>query len=271
MAIDKDINKQSKYPVKYVQELRGGTAHVILFSDGKKYVVKWYGIKKEREKEVVNEYVIGKLAELFSLPVVPFELVYIPEEFINKTPEFQSKKQKYSAGYQYACIFIENAIVFEDVRMNPPSKTEVKNRDMLAGITVFDQWVNNSDRGTMNVMLEHLDEGNYYVHMIDHGRVFPGRYQWSAQTLMEKPVYNFNWPFYKWATSLLDNGQELTSFAEKIISFPNELIYEVIQSIPKEWHVNKEDREALYKFLLEQKSNLPDIVANIINYYSNLK
>ena len=60
----------TKYPVKYVQTLRGGTAHVILFSDGKEYVVKWFGTKKEREKEVVNEYLIGKLAELLSLPVI---------------------------------------------------------------------------------------------------------------------------------------------------------------------------------------------------------
>lgn len=271
MTKDKGRKQQSIYPVKYVQALRGGTAHVILFSNGKEYVVKWYGIKKGREKEVVNEFVIGKLAELLSLPVIPFELVYIPEEFIKKTPELHSKKQRYNSGYHYGCIFIESAMVFEDVRMNPPSKTEVKNRDMLAGITVFDQWVNNSDRGTMNVILEPLDGGQYYVHMIDHGRVFPGRYQWSMKTLTEEPVYNFNWPFYQWATSLLHNSNELTSFAEKIINLPNELIYEVIQSIPKEWYVSKEDREALYNFLLDQKKNLPTVITNIINYYSNLQ
>ena len=84
MKKEKGIMKQSKYPVKSIQTLRGGTAHVILFNDGKKYVVKWYSTTKERGKEVVNEYVIGKLAELFSLPVIPFELVYIPKEFIEE-------------------------------------------------------------------------------------------------------------------------------------------------------------------------------------------
>jgi hypothetical protein len=263
--------KQSKYPVKYVQSLRGGTAHVILFNDGKKYVVKWYGTTKERGKEVVNEYVVGKLAALLSLPVIPFELVYIPKEFIEKTPELQSKGHNYSSGYHYGCVFIENAVVFEDVREAPPSKAGVKNYDMLAEITVFDQWVNNSDRGTTNVILEPLVEGGYYVHMIDHGRCFPGRYHWSAQTLSEKPEYNFHWPFYKWVYSLLDNSKELTSFAEKIVGFPNKLIYEVIQSIPEEWYVSTEDREALYRFFLKQKSNLPDIVASIINYPTNFE
>ncbi|QGQ44165.1 hypothetical protein [Metabacillus sediminilitoris] len=43
--------EQPLYPVKYVQELRGGTAHVILFNDGKEYAVKWFGVKKEEEKK----------------------------------------------------------------------------------------------------------------------------------------------------------------------------------------------------------------------------
>src|SRR3954471_6287543 len=84
MEKEKDIMKQSKYPVKYMQVLHGGTAHIILFSDDRKYVVKWHDTTKERGREVVNEYVVGKLAELFSLPVIPFELVYIPEDFIKK-------------------------------------------------------------------------------------------------------------------------------------------------------------------------------------------
>lgn len=259
------------YPVQYIKTLIGGTAHVILFSDGKKYVVKWFGILKEREKEVVNEYVIGQLAQLFSLPVIPFKLVNIPKEFIKQTPQLQSTIYNYTAGIHYGCEYIENGTVFESLRDSPPTKKEVKNHDMLAGIMVFDQWVNNSDRGTMNVIFEILEGGGYYVHMIDHGRVFPGRYKWSAQTLTENPVYNYHWPFYKWAYTLLESPNELTLYIDTIENLPNESIYEVIQSIPKEWKVRAEDKDALYQFLLSQKVNLPKIVNNIIQFHSNLK
>lgn len=259
-----------KYPVKWIKVLRGGTAHVILFSDGKKYVVKWNDTRKDRCKEVVNEYVVGKLAGLLSLPVIPQGLVYIPKEFITKTPALRSKKYTFRSGYQYGCLFIENCKVFKDVIDAPPSKTEVKNREMLAGITVFDQWVNNTDRGVRNLLLERLGKGRYYVHMIDHGRCFPGRYEWSAQTLREKPKYTFHWPFYQWAFSLLNDSKELTSFAKKIVALPNKSIFDIIQSIPKEWHVCTEDRKALYKFFLKQKNNLSGIVANIIKYHSKL-
>lgn len=153
-----DLANQSKYPVKFIQTLEGGTAHVILFSDGQKYVVKWNGTEPKRRKEVVNEYIVSKLAELLLLPIIPFELVYIPEAFIKNTPQLKSKKHHFDPGYHYGCLFIENCVVFEKVRKAPPLKENVQNYDMLAGIMVFDQWVNNSDRSTMNVILERRDK-----------------------------------------------------------------------------------------------------------------
>lgn len=260
---------QSKYPVNFVQTLRGGTAHLILFSDGKKYVVKWNGTEIKRAKEAVNEYVVGKLAMLLSLPVVPFDLVYIPDEFVKKTPELHSKRYKFSSGCQYACLFIENSIVLADVFKDLPSKTEVKNHDMLAAMAVFDQWVNNSDRTMSNILLERLNGDEYYIHMIDHGKCFPGGYKWSPKTLSQKQKYNMKYrETYQWAFSIL-NEEDFTSFIEKIISIPNKLIYEVIQSIPEEWEVSKEESEALYHYLIEHKNRLPNVIDNFINKYNN--
>ncbi|MEY9870478.1 hypothetical protein ABIE66_005984 [Peribacillus sp. B2I2] len=260
---------QSKYPVELVQTLVGGTAHVILFSDGKKYVVKWNGTQNKRAKEVVNEYVVGKLAMFLSLPVVPFELVFIPEEFIKNTPKLHSKKYKFSSGYQYACLFIENSMVPDEVVKAFPSKTEVKNQDMLAAMVVFDLWVNNIDRTMSNLLLEHLSDGSYFVHLIDHGICFPGGYQWSAKTLTQKLNYDFPYQeTYRWAFSML-NEEDFTSFVDKIVSLPNELIYEVTQSIPEEWGVSNEESAALYNFLVEQKSHLPNLITNFINQYKS--
>lgn len=260
---------QSKFPVELVQTLVGGTAHVIRFSDGKKYVVKWNGTQSKRAKEVVNEYVVGKLAMFLSLPVVPFELVFIPEEFIKNTPKLHSKKYNFSSGCQYACLFIENSIVPDEVVKAFPSKTEVKNHDMLAAMVVFDLWVNNIDRTMSNLLLEHLSDGSYFVHLIDHGICFPGGYQWSAKTLTQK--LNYDIPYqetYRWAFSML-NEEDFTSFVDKIVSLPNELIYEVTQSIPEEWGVSNEESAALYNFLVEQKSHLPNLITNFINQYKS--
>lgn len=264
-----DTLGQSKYPVKFVQTLIGGTAHVILFSDGKKYVVKWNGCKDKRAKEVVNEFVVGKLAMLLSLPVVPFELVFIPEEFVKNTPELYSKKYNFSSGYHYAGLFIENSTGLDEGFKILPSKAEIKNHDMLAAMVVFDQWVNNWDRTMSNLLLERLSEGTYYFHMIDHGLCFPGGYQWSAKTLSQKLHKDIHYQeTYQWAFSIL-NEEDFTSFIEKIVSLPNELIHEVIKSIPNEWQVSSEEREALYHFLVDMKNQLPSLVANMIGKYTS--
>lgn len=261
--------EQSKYPVKFIQTLIGKTAHVILFSDGKKYVVKWNGTKNDRAKEVVNEYVVGSLARLLSLPVVPFEVVNIPEEFINNTPELHSKKFKFNPGRQYACLYIDNSIVLEEVSKTFPSRTEINNHGVLAAMVVFDLWVNNTDRTMSNLILERLGEGGYYFHMIDHGNCFPAGYLWSVKTLSEKPKNDFPYQeTYRWVFSIL-NEQDFTPYVEKIVSLPNEFIYEVTQTIPADWNIVNEEREALYHFLVEQKKHLPNLLANYIDKYKN--
>lgn len=248
------------YPVKYVQAIKERGPHVILFNDGKEYVVKWKS-SSTRKKEVVNEYVVSRLATLLSLPVIPFELVYITKEFIEKTPELNSGKDDYRSGYHYGCLFIENSIVFADLTDASPSKLEVINRDGLAGMILFDQWVYNSDRNINNLLLEPLENGTYFAHMIDHGRCFPGRYKWSSQTLCQKPEYRVYNHVYRWCFTLLDNPEPLISSVQKIVSLPNESILEIIQSIPEEWEVSEEEKEALYQYLVRQKSHLPNIAA----------
>ncbi|WP_102349262.1 HipA family kinase [Bacillus sp. Marseille-P3661] len=246
------------YPVKYVQAIKERGPHVFLFNDGKKYVVKWKS-DSSRKKEVVNEYVVSKLASLLSLPVIPYELVYIPKDFIEKTSQLNSSTVEYRPGYHFGCLFIENSSVFADIANAPPSKLKIKNREELTGMILFDQWVYNSDRNINNLLLEHLGDGGYVAYMIDHGRCFPGRYKWSTQTLCQKPEYRvFNY-VYQWCFSLLDNPDSFISFAQKIQSLPDELIRQVIQSIPDDWEVSDEEKEALFQYLIRQKHHLPNV------------
>jgi hypothetical protein len=248
------------YPVKYVKAITERGPHVILFSDGKKYVVKWKS-DSSRKKEVVNEYVVSMLAKLLSLPVIPFVLVYIPKEFIENTPELHSGAGDFRPGCHYGCLFIENSIVFGELADAPPSRLEVKNHEELAGMILLDQWVYNSDRNINNLLLEPLGDRSFFAHMIDHGRCFPGRYKWNAQSLSQKPEYRVFNHVYRWCFSLQDNPDTLLSYVEKIVSLPDESILEVIQSIPDEWEVSDEEREALQHYLVHQKSQLPNVAA----------
>ncbi|WP_102349258.1 HipA family kinase [Bacillus sp. Marseille-P3661] len=261
MEKDIGLTKQPIYPVQYVQAVTGGTAHVILCSDGNQYVMKMNTVSK-RPKEMVNEYVFGKLAKLLSLPVIPFELIQLNEEFIKSTPALYANKPNYDPRLRYGSLVIENSIVFADKLETPPSKQEIINRNMLAGMIIFDQWVYNSNRSINNLLLQHTDKGGYYVHMINHDRCFPGGYRWNAKTIgSQKPEYRMLNQVYRWCYSMLDDDKLLVKFAERIKALPNEWIYEVIVSIPDEWEVTSEERETLYQYLIKEKVRMPKVAS----------
>ncbi|MDP1420448.1 hypothetical protein Q8G35_19205 [Peribacillus simplex] len=65
------------------------------------------------------------------------------------------------------------------------------------------------------------------------------------------------------------NEEDFISFVEKIVSLSNKFNLEVTQSIPVEWGVSKEESKALYKFLVEQKSHLPNLITNFIDQYKS--
>lgn len=251
------LTKQPIYPVQYVQAFSGGTAHVILCSDGNHYVMKW-NTGSRRPKEMVNEYVVSKLAKLLSLPVIPFELIYLNEEFLKNTPALQA----YDPGIRYGCQVIENSVIFSDKAETPPSKQEIINHSILAGMIIFDQWVYNSNRNVNSLLLQPLEQGGYYVHMIHHYRCFPGGYRWNAETIgSQKPEYRILNQVYRWCFSLLDDDEMLAAFAEGIKSLPEERIKQVIESIPDEWEVSSEEREALYDYLIKEKARMPKVAS----------
>jgi hypothetical protein len=246
-----------------------GKVYLFLFSDGLKYVVKFYNTKG-RTKEVVNEYVVGKLAEHLSLlPVVPLKLVYMPadQDIIKNVPR-RVKSKVYKPGYQFATLFIDNSTEFSEM-VTPPTKDNLKNRNLLAGLIVFDRWVNNNDRTMSNILIQSL-QGDYYFHMIDQGKCFPGGYNWTAETLKQNVIPLIERPVYKWATSLLSSEDEFKPFIDQITAFNHKSINEIIQSIPDNWYVSDEEKQALLDFLIKQQESLPNVMEMYINQYRYL-
>ncbi|WP_018921441.1 HipA family kinase [Salsuginibacillus kocurii] len=256
------MTEQDIYPVKYIKSLRGAIAHVIQFSDGFNYVVKFDTKKEKREKELVNEYVVGQLATHLSLPTIPSRLVFIPEDFIKEV----SSRKKLQPGYHYAILFIEESVTFPNKGDESSIGTVDNSEEELAGIVVFDQWVNNTDRGRNNILFKKL-ENSYYVYMIDHGRCFPGGYCWNSETLKEEPQYRIKMPVYKWILSFVESQDQLYAFAEKIKEFSNESIANIVQSIPEEWNATTSDKESLINYLINEKENLSKVVDLIVEKY----
>lgn len=245
---------QPIYPVQLIESIPKGYSKPqrILFSDGRTYAVKFKN-NPSGTRILVNEYISGKLAQLLSLPVVPFEIVEISDDFIKANPIFL--KHKFQSGHQFASLFIDNCIHFPKDSFND---VNIKNRDHLARIIVFDLWIGNTDRKEGNLLLEPQQNGEYYLHIIDHGRIFADA-KWTIKTLKKKPKMVIEDRVHKRFVSLLQSQNEIQAAIRKILALPDERISDVIDSIPDDWDVSKIEREALVDRLIDSKQLLPKI------------
>ncbi|MBM7650927.1 HipA family kinase [Neobacillus cucumis] len=253
-------------PVKYLETLSGDAAHLFLFNDGNRYVVKCKN-NFHGTRELVNEFVVARLGQLLSLPVVPFEIVQMSKGQIQTIPKKFSSY--YKSGSQFASLFLENCIGLSKEPPHP-TKDEVNNHEVLAGIFVFDHWVHNRDRTKRNILLEQLPGGKYNIHMIDHGKCFSGGYKWNEATLQKNKKFKKDSIVHIWAAGLQEDLTIVSSYIEQILALPEESIKEVIMEIPEDWDVSLQDREALITYLKEQKKTFADSVYKFIRKFGNV-
>jgi hypothetical protein len=246
---------QDIYPVELVESMKRGYSNpqFILFSDGRKYVVKFKN-NPQGTRMLVNEYIAGKLGQLLALPVVPFEVVNISDDFIKEYPILS--KRKFTAGNQFASLFIDNCVHLSRDSQN--ENVKVSNRNHLAEMLVFDLWIGNTDRKENNVLLEPAEQGEYFLYMIDHGRCFSNT-KWTIKTLQKMPEMVIDMKVHKWCTTFLQSQSEINAAIEKIMAIPEKAIHEVIKSIPDDWDVSEMEREALVTHLVNAKQLLPEI------------
>lgn len=251
-------------PEKYLETLSGKAAHLFSFNDGNRYAVKCKN-NFHGTRELVNEYVVARLGQLLSLPVVPFEIVNMSKEQIQLIP--QKFSSDYKPGNQFASLYIDNCTGLAKKPPHPGIK-EVKNPLDLAGILVFDFWVHGADRTKSNILLEQLPGGQYEIHMIDHGKCFPGGYKWNAETLQKLKKFKKNSVVHIWTVGMLEDFKIILYYIEQILSLPETSIKEVIRDIPVDWDVSLEDKEALFRYLIERKKTLADSVNSFVKNIS---
>ncbi len=251
--------------IRYIETLPGKAAHLFLFSDGNRYAVKCKN-NFHGTRELVNEYVVARLGQLLNLPVVPFEIVTMTEKQIQQIPKKFSSH--YQPGKQFASLFIDNCI---GLAKKPPRPTinELNNPHILAGILVFDYWVHDADRTKSNILLKRHPDGQYDIHMIDHGKCFPGGYKWNAETLQKSKKFKKESIVHVWTVDMLNDLNIITSYIEKILALSDVSIEEVIQDIPVDWNVSNENKVALFKYLKERKKTLAESVYTFVKKYLN--
>lgn len=143
---------------------QGATAPYLCIADnGKKYV-----IKRQRAgfKGCIKELLLGKLGQIFGLPIPECRLVNIEEILLEYNPDYQSE---IGQGTAFASLFIAD---LQEVNYQQLDSLSVS---VLRDLYVFDYWVHNADRnltelgGNPNLFYK---QSNLDVIILDHNLAF---------------------------------------------------------------------------------------------------
>ncbi|MFC9599748.1 HipA family kinase [Peribacillus butanolivorans] len=250
-------------PTVYQKKLEGkSNAHLITFSDGKDYVVKYF--QPGFEKTLPNEWVAYCLARYLGLPIPYAQLVEIPHDFSYQVPELE---QMSHTNFQFASLYVPNCVDGHQVS----NVSKIINHQSLASIILFDYWLCNRDRTRKNILLHEESPDSYQLWAIDHAEVF-GSYNWLQPDLDMLPIGILKSATHKLMALFIEDEKHFIEQLELIQTMPILLIEEIVALIPDDWGVSMAEKKGMVTTLLSRRKNiLPKVVQKFIqNVYRPL-
>ena len=186
--------------------------------DGNNYFVKGYYASR---RSLINEYVCGKLAIAFGLPIADFSIVEIQPELIALAQP--SDAQFLSSGPSFGSREVTHA---QELSYAQRSKID---RRLGRDILMFDWWIRNGDRtlteiaGNPNLL---WNQKSRKLAVIDHNLAFDQEFNISDFT--QHHVFRDQWPI------IFGDMLERNEYQERLaVVLP--VFEEACNAIPEEW------------------------------------
>lgn len=243
-------------PVQYRKKLEGkSNAHLITFSDGRDYVVKYF--QPGFEKALPNEWVAYGLARFLGLPVPYAKIVEIPADFSAQIPELNHLN---ISKHQFASLYVPACFDGHQVSTVPA----ITNHKTLAGIILLDYWLCNRDRTRKNILLCDESPGSYKLWMIDQAEIF-NSYNWQIPELEALPDGILKSATHQLMARFIKEEEDFYHYLELIQTTPILLMEELFALIPDDWQMNPEEKKAAIGALLKRRKELlPRLMRRII-------
>jgi hypothetical protein len=226
------------------------------------------------------EWVGTQLAKWFGLPTLEFALLNLEPD--DEIPLGKDGSENALPGPAFVTR------EFEGLQWDGSSKSldSVENTNIITDLVIFDTWTHNWDRcppegdgrgpNYGNVFLTNqgvLTEGKYRILAIDHTECFSIGQELNARCFtidrrQDRRIYGLFEPFKPYLC------REHTERAvEKLRQIDRDIIGEYVESIPREWDMNRRTRQGLADFILSRATFLADNIVGIIsssNYMNGL-
>ena len=265
---------------QHIRRMRGGAnAHLMLADDRHYYVVKFRN-NPQHARILVNELVSYVLLDYLQLPAPRWDIVEVPEELIEGSPEMTMeagwKNRRCEAGLHFGSrwpVDLHRRAVYDYL---PWSMMElVVNLRTFCGMVAFDKWVSNAN-GRQAIffrdragrwMLSDDDSSRvasrslaYAANMIDHGFAFNAQ-TWEFPDSAERGLYSRR-EVYRHVTGFDD----FQPWLGRIEDCPEMVLDDAAKRIPPLWFDYDFDAlEGMLEQLYARRKRVADLVKDSKN------
>ena len=262
---------------QHIKKMRGGSSsHMLLAEDDKYYVVKFRD-NPQHARILVNELICYVLLDYLGLPVPAWEIVEVPDDLIEATPEltleFGRETRPCEPGLHFGSRYPvdpSRQAIYDYV---PSSLLRmVVNREAFLGMVAFDKWVSNAD-GRQAVFFraragdwlspERLETDPeigprslvYVANMIDHGFAF-NAHHWDFSENPEQGLYTRRELY-----AGVRGYDDFEPWLGRILNMPAAVLDDAYKYIPPEWYEHQWDElESLLEKLYKRRAETPDLI-----------
>ena len=242
---------------RIIREISNGATkpYIVECDDGKQYVAKFPG-NPDGTRVLINELVCALLAKKLKLPLPDFKVVEIDNIEIFDVLE---EDIKLINGSVFCSKYVEKATQIPSYRF----VQKVNNIDDALKILIFDVIVGNNDRNKGNLL---VNLKNNSLVMIDHSHVFIGEAIWDERLLRELVGNNIsidemNHFFLDMFINEVNkfDKKEFYEYINLVRSITLKDINKIIEKIPEDWLITKEEKDALSSFIYDRVKRVDEI------------
>lgn len=244
---------------------------IILCNNGEQYIVKFQQ-NPEGKRVLANEFVCARIAELLDLPLANPSLINVSKEFLlihgNEISEHVG--EEVFPGLHFGTQKIKNAFQINTAKIIDTAS----NKECIPSILLFDQLICNKDRESNGGNLL-IDGKEKEIVVIDHTHVFDLGPLWNEYELKRRlgePFFRIqsNGYVYRKLIPYVDGFSPFHHILGKMKSLNKNIVVDIIESIPEEWDVTKNERIVLSEYIMDRleriEEALPILKENLPNW-----
>ncbi|MEO9309885.1 MAG: HipA family kinase [Nitrososphaera sp.] len=240
-------------------QLRGAAgSHRFLADDQNDYIVKFVN---GQNKIAINEIVAGLIAKKLGLPTPDKVLVNVTRDVIEDSGALNEGLLQ-TNPHIGSSVLPKEGEDFDKFSDEKLASMKLTNAESVYGIVAFDNWVLNNDRNNRgNNMIIFLPRNKIHLVMIDFSHCF-GSENWSSASLTAIMNDKNAVPVFPYIAGLLTEKAKFASWLDKIETFEDSQITEILDSIPASWSFPEGEKAILLDFLKTRRDMVRKIISN---------